>query len=121
MNRTILHILSVMSAMVVVACQTNPENSVQPGMYNYTPGFFWGETSAAEIVVPEGKSGKGFAITCREAQYCLNRATDLCKPNPISIISTEAAGERAQAGLSTYGGGANRTTTTLMQVACGNQ
>lgn len=113
-----LAVIIALSCAVLVGCATNPDGRFQPGQYNYTPAFIWGETSASAIAVPGAPGQKGFAITCREAQHCLNRANDLCSPNLISIISSQSAGERSQAAVSAYGGGANRTTNTLMQIQC---
>ena len=115
-NFTLIILLPLI--FTLIGCQTNPAARLQSGPYNYTPGFIWGETSATAIAIPGNPAQKGYAITCREAQHCLNRANDLCSPNPISIISSQAAGERATAAVSAYGGGGSRTTSTLMQVAC---
>lgn len=111
-------ILLLLLTFALVGCQTNPAARLKPGLYNYTPGFIFGETSAAAIAIPSNPEQNGYAITCRDAQYCLNRANALCSPGLISIISSQNAGERATAAVSSFGGGGNRTVSTLMQVAC---
>jgi hypothetical protein len=121
MNNATKIFLAIASTTAFSACQTNPAARLEPGSYNYTPGFIWGETTAVPVSIPSSEGRTGYAITCREIKHCLSRGNDLCSPRSILIVSSDVMSERSSGVVGSMGGGGSRTTETLMQVQCIDQ
>ena len=85
MNR-IKKIMTLLIGLLIVGCASPPtarvEDPSKAGDYSYTSNNE-GVTYASEVYLRAG--GTGFTITCREPQYCLKRANDLCGPTPIWV------------------------------------